>query len=92
VGHTSAAKTVTVTNNQVGAISLSASISGANSADFAKTGAGTTCTANLAGKGNCAYGVTFKPSAKGGRNATLTISASPDSVSSHALALSGQGK
>ena len=92
VGTTSAAKTVTVTNNQAVAISLSAPISGPNSANFAISGAGTTCGSSLAAKGNCAYAVTFKPSAKGGRNATLGISGIPDSGSPHPVALSGQGK
>lgn len=93
VGTTSAAKTVTVTNNQAVAISLlNALISGTNPADFAISGAGTTCGSSLAAKGNCAYAVTFKPLAKGGRNATLRISDSPDSGSPHPVALSGQGK
>ncbi len=90
VGKTSAAQTVTVTNGENVAISLSAVISGTNSGDFAIS-AGTTCGSTLASQGSCLYAVTFTPSAKAKSNATLTIRASPDSSSPHSVALSGQG-
>jgi len=92
VGSTSAARTVTVRNNQAVAISLSAGISGTNAADFAINTVGTTCGPTLVAKGNCAYAVTFTPRARGARSATLTITDSPnDSSSPHSVALSGRG-
>ena len=90
VGTQSAAKMVTVTNNQAVAITLSAALAGRNPGDFA-IGAGTTCGASLAATSSCVYSVTFKPLARKGRSATLNVSASPDSGSPHAVTLSGTG-
>jgi hypothetical protein len=90
VGTQSAAKMVTVTNNQAVAITLSAAFGGRNPGDFA-IGAGTTCGASLAATSSCVYSVTFKPLARKGRSATLNVSASPDSGSPHAITLSGTG-
>jgi hypothetical protein len=84
VGSTSAAKTVTLTNNSSVAVTISSTvISGANSTDFAKSA--TTCGASLASKASCTISITFTPSAAAPESATLTITDSaansPQSVS-----------
>ena len=74
VGLTSAAQTVTLTNKQSIALTISPpAIAGANPNDFAVT---TTCPlspATLAATGNCPLSVTFTPTASGTRTATLTV-------------------
>lgn len=67
VGHNSA-KTVTVTNNESIAISLSP----AASADYAVTGG--TCGASLAAGAKCTITVTFTPGSSGSVNGGLAIS------------------
>jgi hypothetical protein len=66
VGETSSA-TVTVTNKQTTAISLSP----VGSADFAVTGG--TCGSSLAGGGNCTITVTFAPQYKGTIKGSLAV-------------------
>ena len=94
VGTTSAALTITLTNSGNGAVTLAAanavSIAGGNAADFAI--AGGTCANSLAltaapGPGNtCTVTATFKPSALGAENTTLTVTfqggtpAAPDNL------------
>jgi hypothetical protein len=90
VGKESAAKSVSITNNQGVSISLSSSISGADAADFVKTAA-TTCGTSLGAKAGCAISVAFKPGAAGARSATLNITDSPDVDGPHAVSLSGSG-
>jgi hypothetical protein len=74
VGTTSAAKTVTLNNEQTVALNLSgATITGPNSSDFNVT---TTCPlapASLAASGNCPLQVTFTPGASGTRTAVLNV-------------------
>ena len=87
VGKRSAAKTVTLTNNQsVGITGISFSFSGAD--DFAVAASKTTCGATLAAKSSCKIGVTFTPAAAGARDATLNIS---DSYGSQSVMLDGEG-
>jgi hypothetical protein len=67
---TSAAQTVTITNNL--ATSLNPTITG--SGDFAVVSGGATpCTAALAAHAKCTFTVTFAPSAIGIRNGAVTI-------------------
>ncbi len=89
VGTSSAGLTVTLTNTGNASLSITSStLAGSYPGDFSKT---TTCGATLAAGANCAFSVTFKPTAKGSRSATLSIAdsatGSPQSVS-----LSGTGK
>jgi Abnormal spindle-like microcephaly-assoc'd, ASPM-SPD-2-Hydin/Cep192 domain 4/HYDIN/CFA65/VesB-like, Ig-like domain len=82
VGVTSAAQTLTVTNSQSVAMTIS---SIAASAGFAETN---TCGSALAAKGSCTISVTFVPTVAGAQTGTITIS---DNVagSPQTVALSG---
>ena len=91
VGKTSSSKSVTVTNDQPVAISLSIGMAGTDSGDFA-IASSTTCTATLAANSNCVYTLTFAPVAKGSRTATLTIADSPDPNDPYLINLSGTGR
>ena len=89
VGTSSTALTVTLTNTGNASLSTTSStLAGAYPGDFSKT---TTCGATLAAGANCTFSLTFKPTAKASRTATLSIAdsatGSPQSVS-----LSGTGK
>jgi hypothetical protein len=86
---TSAAKTVTLTNNDSTAITLSGNtMAGTNASAFAISA--TTCSTSLAGHASCTISVTFTPAATGALTATLpvtdTAANSPQTVS-----LSGTG-
>jgi len=81
-GTTSPSQSVTVTNYQATAVTISSIvITGTNGADFAETN---NCGASIGVNGTCMIGVTFTPGALGARNASLVISysgiASPQSV------------
>jgi uncharacterized repeat protein (TIGR01451 family) len=89
VGTTSAAKTVTITNNGTADLHVSGvSVGGANAGDFAASSSG--CGTVPSGGGTCTVSVKFTPAAAGARSATLNIASdapsSPDQVS-----LSGTG-
>ena len=72
MGTASAAQTVTVTNNQTGAVTIN-SITG--SGDFtAVAGGATPCGATLTGRHQCTFMVTFKPSAVGTIKGAATLS------------------
>jgi hypothetical protein len=84
LSNTSAAKTVTLTNNDTAAISLSGNtISGTNASAFAVSA--TTCGTSLAGHTSCTISVTFSPATTGAMTATLSVadiaSNSPQTVS-----------
>ncbi len=86
IGSASAPQTVTLSNGGASSLPIaSASISGANAADFSMT---STCGSALAAGANCAFSVIFAPSAIGVRAASLSVSIgnSPQST-----ALSGFG-
>ena len=88
VNTTSAAQVVTLTNSGSGTLSsMSISITGADSNQFAKT---TTCGASLNAGAGCTISLTFKPTSTGDKSAAVTIadnaSDSPQSVS-----LTGRG-
>ena len=70
VGSTSAAKIVTMTNNQSIALSFTFSASANYSAVAGTT---TPCTGNLAAKGKCTISVTFTPTSKAAIDGVLTI-------------------
>jgi hypothetical protein len=90
VGTTSAPKTETVMNNQKVTLNISSiSISGANAGDFTETG--TTCGSTLSAGAKCTVTVTFTPSAKGTRNATLKITDNA-STSPQTAKLTGTGQ
>lgn len=90
VGTTSAAKTVTIKNNLPTVLTLSgASFTGTNAGDFAQSG--TTCGGSLGAGLTCTVSITFTPTAKGSRVATLNISDSAI-TSPQTVALSGTGK
>ena len=82
---TSAAQTLTVTNNGTANLSISAvALGGTNPGDFAKSA--DACTGATVTPGNtCTVSVTFTPSAAGSRSASLSFtdnaSDSPESVS-----------
>lgn len=92
VGATSKAKTVTVTNT--GAVPLAINeitLGGANPGDFAQTN---TCPASpltLAQGASCKISVTFTPTARGARLATVSITDNATN-SPQTVSLSGQGK
>ena len=91
VGLTSAAKTVTLTNEQsIPLIITSASISGANPSDFTVTTSCPTSPSSLPGTKNCPLNVIFAPKASGARTALLSVT---DGVtgSPQTVALSGNG-
>jgi hypothetical protein len=92
VGSTSAAKTVTLTND---ASTTMTGISIAASGDYAAfaTG-GTPCGTSLAAHAKCTIGVTFTPSATGTikGNATVTYSGVTPSYSPQEMSLTGTGQ
>jgi hypothetical protein len=68
---TSAPQTVTLTNNQTTALSItSVSLIGTDATDFAETD---NCLASLAAAASCTMNVTFTPTAQGPRMALLSI-------------------
>jgi hypothetical protein len=69
VGETSPAMTVTFTNNQNVAVNFNSILA---SGDFAV--AGNTCGSSIGALASCTVGVTFKPSATGGREGILAFS------------------
>jgi len=85
VGTTSPAKTFTLTNNQIVALT---SIAISTTGDFAVSA--TTCTTSLAAKGKCSISVTFAPAAAGARAGQLSVSDSA-SNSPQTVTLSGTG-
>jgi hypothetical protein len=86
VGHTSTAKTVTLTNNESTTLSFSFSASG----NYATNSSGTTCGASLASKAKCNIAVTFTPTANGSINGAVTITDSAG-FSPQLVGLSGTG-
>jgi len=88
LGTTSAAKTVTLKNEQSTSLTdIGISFSGPNGGDFSNT---TTCTSVLAAGKTCTISVKFTPSAAGAESATLVITDSA-SDSPQQVQLSGTG-
>jgi hypothetical protein len=89
VGKTSAVKKVTLTNSSENPVSItSVTLTGTNASDFAET---TTCGGTVQGGRNCTFSLTFTPSAKGSRTATLSV-ADNGGGSPQTVRLSGTGK
>lgn len=86
VGTTSAAKTLTLTNNQTVALT---SIALSTTGDFAISA--TTCTTSLAAKAKCTISVTFTPEETGTLTGQLRVGDSA-SNSPQTSALMGTGK
>lgn len=86
VGHTSAIKTVTLTNNQ----STTLNFGFLASPDYTTVGSGTTCLASLAAGAKCNIAVTFTPTANGSINGAVTIS-NATGYSPQLVSLSGTG-
>jgi hypothetical protein len=91
VGSTSAAKTVTLTNNAGTGMSGIAFVASGDYTAFA-TG-GTPCGAGLGAHANCTIGVTFTPSATGAikGSVTVTYSGVTPSFSPQEISLTGTG-
>jgi hypothetical protein len=71
VGTTSTAQAVTLTNSGNATLTItSIAVTGTNASDFAQTN---TCGSSVAAGANCAISVTFTPTARGNRSASLTI-------------------
>ena len=91
VATTSAARTVTLTNNDGSPLNISSiAITGADAGDFMVTGG--TCAAGLpvANSATCTITITFMPSVLGARTGTLTI-IDDAGTSPQTLALTGTG-
>lgn len=86
VGHTSAAKTATLTNNESAALSFAFAASG----NYAISASGTTCTTSLASKAKCNIAVTFTPTANGSVNGAVSI-IDATGFSPQLISLSGTG-
>ena len=86
VGHTTAAKTVTLTNNESTALTFSFTASG----NYAISSSGTTCGASLGPIAKCNIAVTFTPTANGSVNGAVTITDAAG-FSPQLVALSGTG-
>lgn len=69
VGTTSAAKTVSLTNNQTSTLTFSFAASG----NYAISSTGTTCGTTLASKAKCNIAITFTPTASGSINGAVTV-------------------
>jgi FtsP/CotA-like multicopper oxidase with cupredoxin domain len=89
---TSAPKLVTLSNTGLAPLTInSIAIGGTNAGDFART---TTCGATLAAGANCTISVTFRPTKKGTRTATLTVTDNSNAVanSKQNVSLTGTGQ
>ncbi len=88
VGTTSAAQAVTLTNSGNASLSISSTaITGTNSGDFAQSN---TCGASVAVGGTCAFSITFTPTTRGTKTATLAITDNAPG-SPQSIALTGTG-
>jgi len=87
VAVTSAAKTVTLTND----LNTSVTFSFTTSGDYAAIGSGTNpCGTSLIGHATCTLSVTFSPKTNGSINGALTVTQTVDSIL-QIVALSGSG-
>lgn len=90
VGTTSAPKTVTLSNNLSTVLTMGAiTFTGSDPGDF--NSPSNTCGASVPAKSKCTISVTFKPTAKGTRTATLNVNDSANN-SPQTVALAGTGK
>jgi Abnormal spindle-like microcephaly-assoc'd, ASPM-SPD-2-Hydin len=90
VGTTSGPQTVTLTNNTNSNIPFtSATVTGANAADFTPTPAAS-CVPNITPASPCTVSATFRPSVAGAETATLVLT-DGDSTSPQNVSLTGSG-
>jgi hypothetical protein len=90
VGNPSAAKTVTIKNNQSITLNISGiAITGVNAGDFSQPA--TTCGPTLAPNASCSVSIAFTPMVVGARSASLNVS-DDASTSPQSMSLSGTGK
>ncbi|TAM82207.1 MAG: choice-of-anchor D domain-containing protein [Acidobacteria bacterium] len=88
VGSSSAPETVTLTNYQSAALSITGiAITGANGGDYSQTN---NCGTSLAAGASCSINVTFTPTAAGTRTASLAVTDNAP-ASPQTAALSGSG-
>jgi hypothetical protein len=89
VGTTSLPKKITLTNKSSSTVSITGiSITGTSSSNFTQTN---TCGTSVAGGANCTLTVTFTPSAKGARSATVSVSDNGGGMSQK-VEVSGTGR
>jgi len=89
VNTTSAAQSVTLSNNGTAALTISSiTIAGTNANNFART---TTCGATLAAGATCTISVTFTPTAAGARTASVAIATNAPANPTLSVALTGTG-
>ncbi|HUI42604.1 MAG TPA: choice-of-anchor D domain-containing protein, partial [Terriglobia bacterium] len=87
VGTTSSVQALTLSNTGTAVLTITGiAQSGANAADFAQTN---TCGVSLPVGANCLISVTFTPSARGSRSATLTVTDNSNSGSTQTASLTG---
>lgn len=92
VGTSANSKSVTLTNSGTASLTItSIGMTGLNPGDFSQTNNCPLSPSTLAAKAKCTITITFKPTAKGSRSATLSIADSA-SGGGHQVALSGTGK
>jgi hypothetical protein len=95
LGSTSAAQTVTLTNNTSTAVNFTTiGVTGTGSADFAAPAGGSTCSTTTplaAGGGTCTINVTFTPLTAGSLTAALSITTNSPVTPSLSVQLSGTG-
>ncbi|UWZ85850.1 choice-of-anchor D domain-containing protein [Occallatibacter riparius] len=91
VGTTSAAQTVTLSNQGAAPLTISSiAVSGTNSGDFAQTGNCPTGSNTLGVNTSCTINITFTPGATGARSAALVITDN-DTTGTQTVPLSGSG-
>ena len=89
IGTTSAPKTVTLTNNSGGTLTISSLVA---SGDYSATpSGGTPCGATIASGATCTFGVTFTPNVKGSISGAVTVSDSAP-LSPEVMKLTGTGQ
>jgi hypothetical protein len=91
VGATSAAQSVTLTNNGTVPLAMaSIQVTGTNTGDFGETD---NCGTSVAAGGTCTISVTFKPATTGAKTASITITDNAGAVagSKQAISLTGTG-
>jgi hypothetical protein len=86
VGHTTAARTATLTNNESTTLDFSFAASG----NYAISSTGTTCGASLGAAAKCNIAITFTPTANGSVNGAVSITDAAG-FSPQLIALSGTG-
>ena len=91
VSTTSAAQSVTLTNNGTSVLTITGiTVTGANAADFAETDNCAKNPTTIAINGTCTINVKFTPAATGARTATVNI-ADDASVTAQTITLNGTG-